>query len=102
MSRRTADSDPSSARLVVSRASDLRLQAVEWLWPSRIALGKQTIITGEAGLGKSQVTIAIAATVTTGSEWPLGEGTATIGNVIILSAEDGAADTVLPRLKAAG
>jgi putative DNA primase/helicase len=40
--------------------------------------------------------------VTTGGPWPCGEGCASLGNVIILSAEDGAADTIVPRLMAAG
>ena len=42
------------------------------------------------GTGKSQLTIAVVAPVTTGGEWPCGEGQAPLGNVIILSAEDGA------------
>ena len=57
---------------------------------------------GEPGTGKSQLTIAVVAAVTTGGEWPCGEGQAPLGNVIILSAEDGAADTIIPRLLAAG
>ena len=40
--------------------------------------------------------------VTTGGKWPCGEGQAPLGNVIILSAEDGAADTIIPRLGVAG
>jgi putative DNA primase/helicase len=48
------------------------------------------------------LTIAIVAAVTTGGEWPCGEGRAPIGNAVILSAEDGAADTIRPRLTAAG
>jgi len=40
--------------------------------------------------------------VTVGGEWPCGEGRAPCGNVIILSAEDGAADTTVPRLMAVG
>jgi AAA domain len=75
---------------------------VEWLWRGRVALGKLTLIAGEAGLGKSQLSIAMAAAVTTGGEWPCGEGRAPLGSVVILSAEDGAADTVVPRLIAAG
>src|SRR5215469_17170241 len=37
-----------------------------------------------------------------GGEWPCGEGRSPIGNVIILNAEDGAADTIVPRALAAG
>jgi RecA-family ATPase len=53
-------------------------------------------------LGKSQVGIAMAAAVTTGGPWPCDEGCAPLGNVIILSAEDDPADTIVPRLLAAG
>jgi RecA-family ATPase len=74
---------------------------VEWLWPQRVAIGKQTLIAGEAGLGKSQIGIAMAAAVTTGGPWPCNEGRAPLGNVIILSAEDDPADTIVPRLLAA-
>ena len=60
------------------------------------------MIAGEPGLGKSQVAIAIAAAVTTSGSWPLVRDCAPLGSVIILSAEDGLADTVRPRFDAAG
>lgn len=63
---------------------------------------EHTCIAGEPGTGKSQLSIAIIATVTTGDYWPCQEGRAPLGSVIILSAEDGAADTIVPRLMAAG
>ena len=88
--------------LIIQRASAVSIEPVAWLWPDRIALGKLTLIAGEAGLGKSQISLAVAAAVTTGGEWPCGEGRAPAGSVIILSAEDDAADTVVPRLMAAG
>jgi putative DNA primase/helicase len=46
--------------------------------------------------------VAVVAVVTTGGVWPCGQGRAPSGNAIILSAEDGAADTIVPRLMAAG
>jgi hypothetical protein len=49
--------------------ADVTPQPVEWLWLERVALGKLTLIAGEAGLGKSQLDRMVAA-VTTGSEWP--------------------------------
>jgi putative DNA primase/helicase len=88
--------------LITQRASDVQIEPVAWLWPGRIALGKLTLIAGQAGLGKSQMSLAVAAAVTTGGEWPCGEGRSPRGSVIVLSAEDGAADTVVPRLMAAG
>ena len=92
-----------AASALVSRcAAEITPEKIEWLWPGRLARGKHTCIAGEPGTGKSQLTIAVVAAVTTGGEWPCGEGQAPLGNVIILSAEDGAADTIIPRLLAAG
>jgi putative DNA primase/helicase len=46
--------------------------------------------------------ISIAAAISVGGQFPCDEGRAPLGNVIILAAEDGAADTTIPRLLAAG
>ena len=82
--------------VLVSRcAAEIAPEKIEWLWTGRLALGKHTCIAGEPGAGKSQLSIAIIAAVTTGGEWPCGEGRAPVGNVIVLSAEDGAADTIV-------
>ena len=88
-------------RLIVQCAADVAVQPIEWLWPSRVAIGKLTLVAGEAGLGKSQVSIAMAAAVTTSGSWPWTRAAAPLGNVIFFSAEDGAADTIVPRLVAA-
>jgi RecA-family ATPase len=60
------------------------------------------MLAGEPGLGKSQLSAFLAAIVTTHGHWPNGEGRAELGSVIVLSAEDDAADTIVPRLSAAG
>jgi RecA-family ATPase len=99
---RPAKGPANGASLIVQCAADVTPEPVEWLWPGRVALGKLALIGGEPGLGKSQVSIAMVAAVTTGGEWPCGEGHAPQGNVVILSAEDGLADTIVPRLMAAG
>jgi hypothetical protein len=65
-------------------------------------IGKQSLIAGEVGLGKSQITMSMASAVTTGGAWPCDEGMARLGSVIFLCAEDGASDTMVPRLMAAG
>jgi AAA domain len=100
----SCDPVPASPKraLIMQCAADITVKPPEWLWPGRIAVGKLTLIAGEPGLGKSQVAIAMAAIVTTGGPWPCGEGRAPLGSVIILCAEDGAADTIVPRLMAAG
>lgn len=84
------------------RMSDLPMKKINWLWPNRIARGKLTVIAGNPGLGKSQITASLAATITTGGKWPDTDNFAIKGSVIILSAEDDPADTIKPRLVAAG
>jgi putative DNA primase/helicase len=93
---------PTCSSLISRRASEIKPEPVEWLWFGRIARGKHTCIAGEPGTGKSQLSIAIAAAISTGDQWPCCEDCAPLGSVIILSAEDGAADTIVPRLTAAG
>jgi hypothetical protein len=95
-------SQPESGGLIVHRAPEITPTKIEWLWPDRIARGKHTTIAGDPATGKSQVTISIAAAVTTGGDWPCKEGQAPIGDVVLLSAEDDPADTIVPRLIAAG
>jgi hypothetical protein len=82
---------------ILVRLSDVAPEHVSWLWPRRIAVGKLTVLFGDPGLGKSYVTHDITARMTTGAEWPDG-GRAPLTNVLELNAEDGAADTVVPRL----
>jgi putative DNA primase/helicase len=98
--RAAPERSPESS-LVSSCASMVALEPVSWIWKGRIARGKHTCIAGEPGTGKSQLSMSIAAIVTMGGLWPCSEGRSPHGGVIILSAEDGAADTIVPRLHAA-
>jgi hypothetical protein len=82
--------------------SEVTIARIEWIWRGRIAKGKHTAFAGEPGIGKSQLLLSIAATVSKGGAWPCGEGTAPTGSVVLLSSEDGVADTILPRFLAAG
>ncbi|MBA7678244.1 hypothetical protein ES703_86517 [subsurface metagenome] len=77
-------------------------EKIDWLWPGRIALGKLTLLVGDPTLGKSLITLDIAARVSGGLSWPDGKVIDKNGYVIILSAEDDPADTIRPRLDAAG
>lgn len=88
---------------VTRRLSDIEPEAIRWLWPGRIALGKLTLLAGDPGLGKSLVTLDVAARVTLGSPWPDDRDTrAPRGSVVLVGCEDDLADTVRPRLDAAG
>ena len=96
-------SDSRSPALIATKASEVEIKPVEWLWPGRIPQGKLTLLAGEPGAGKSTLTYFLAAAVTVGADFPRNEGHCPGGgSVIIFSAEDDMADTIAPRLMAAG
>lgn len=84
------------------RVDTIEAQPIRWLWTGRIARGKVSMIAGNPGLGKSQVTASMTAIVSTGGTWPVDKTPCEVGNTIILSAEDDPADTIRPRLEVAG
>lgn len=87
---------------VVRTLSDVAPERVAWLWPGYLPAGKLVVIDGDPSCGKSTLTTDLAARCSTGSPWP--DGTASNGpaDVLLLSAEDGLGDTIVPRLLAAG
>jgi hypothetical protein len=85
------------------RVADVESKPIEWVWPGRIAVGKLSLVMGDPGLGKSLTTLDIASRVTRGDSWPDGRAaTAGPSGVLLLSVEDDVADTIRPRLEAAG
>lgn len=81
--------------------SDLTPEPYRWLWQYWLAMGKLHILAGAPGQGKTTIALAMAATITIGGRWPDGSRCAP-GNVLIWSGEDDPADTLVPRLMAAG
>jgi putative DNA primase/helicase len=106
----TGDSATMTAPAKVIRAADITPRPIDWFWPYRVPLGMLTLFAGDPKLGKSFVTLAMAAAASRG--WPLpgaaGRGNPDPGlaarpvNTLILSAEDDPARTIVPRLIAAG
>jgi archaellum biogenesis ATPase FlaH len=92
---------PDPVRLKVHNLQDVVPSPVTWLWPGRLPVGKFCILAGDPGLGKSYLTLDVAARVSQGGKWPDG-GDVPLGRVIIISAEDGLADTIRPRLDLLG
>ncbi|MGH7332644.1 MAG: AAA family ATPase [Candidatus Rokuibacteriota bacterium] len=76
-------------------------RGIDWIWPGRLAKGKLTLLIGEPDMGKSLISVDWAARLSRGVMWPDGE-IAEPGNIIFMTSEDGIADTVAPRLDAAG
>lgn len=94
-----ADGDP-----VLVRLADVCAEPVRWAWPGRIPLGMLTVLDGDPGLGKSLLTLDLAARVSTGAPMPDDTRSDLSGRVgvVVLSAEDDLARTIRPRLDAAG
>ena len=91
----------STAEVELQFYHHIKREQVRWLWPHRIPRGKLTLFVGNPGTGKSLATIDLAARVSTGRMFPDGHPCER-GNVLALTAEDDARDTVGPRLDAAG
>lgn len=85
----------------VIRASTVTPKKTTWLWKNWLPVGSVTIMDGDPSLGKSQITLDLAAHVTTGQPMPDSDDMIN-GPVIILSAEDSVERTTVPRLIAAG
>lgn len=83
------------------RATDIRPEAIRWIWPGWVAQGKLHILAGSPGTGKTTLALKMGATVTVGGRWPDG-ATAPLGDVLVWSGEDDPADTLVPRLMACG
>ena len=81
--------------------ADVQSEEVEWLLYPYIPLGKLTIIEGDPDEGKSFLILAIASAISNGHGLPFGKMEET-GNILLLSAEDGRADTIRPRLDLLG
>lgn len=97
-------SDPERApnRAVVVNLGSVQPRRIEWLWRQRIALGKLCVLAGRPGLGKSMLTVDVAARVSTGTPFTdCRDVSNPAGDVVILTAEDDLADTVRPRIDAA-
>lgn len=96
-----APAPKARSSVVLACGADLTPEPVRWLWQDWLALGKLHILAGAPGQGKTTIAMALAATVTLGSMWPDGKRSMS-GNVLVWSGEDDPADTLLPRLLAAG
>jgi hypothetical protein len=93
--------EPLAPGAVLRCVSEIAPEPIRWLWPGRIPLGKLTLLIGDPGLGKSLLTADVASRLTRGASFPDG-ATCASGSAIFLSAEDDPADTIRPRLDAAG
>lgn len=91
----------SHARAVILCAADIKPEPISWNWFGFLAGGKFHILGGAPGTGKTTLANRITGTITRGDLFPDGSRSR-IGQVVIWSGEDDPADTIVPRLAAAG
>ena len=82
--------------------STVSARSVDWLWYPYIPFGKVTLIQGDPGDGKTTLVLNIAALLSNGIPMPESNSEIPSVKVIYQSAEDGAEDTLNPRLVSAG
>lgn len=85
--------------IVTVPLENIRPEKVRWLWPGWIPRGRLTLIAGDPGVGKSWLTHAITASISTGRGLC---GEQDPQTVVLVALEDDPADTLRPRLEALG
>jgi putative DNA primase/helicase len=93
---------PPAFGLRVIRSSEVEPELIEWLWKDRIPLSKLTLFSGNPDVGKSLVSLDVAARLSCGKDFPDGANSLGECDILILASEDDPADTIVPRLMAAG
>lgn len=93
-----------SLKILGRKMSEIEEEPITWLWEPFIPLGMYTLIDGEEGIGKTWVTLAVAAAVSTGRGLPgvRSDQHISAGNVLLFAPEDSAAQVVKPRLRQMG
>lgn len=84
------------------RADTVEQEPILWLWDYRIAQKKLCVFAGPPDTGKTTVVIDVVSRLTRGTDWPDGAAAPFPSDVLMLISEDDLADTIAPRLTAAG
>ena len=82
--------------------SDVKASPVRWLWYPYIAIGKITLLQGDPGDGKSTMMMNLISELSKGGATPDGKALGRPQRIIYQCSEDGASDTIKPRLEACG
>jgi hypothetical protein len=90
-----------SGKFKLVQASTVKVSKIDWVWPGYLGRKLITNLAGDGGVGKSVLTVDIAARLSRGAGWPDGS-TCGPSNVVLLNAEDDPSTVLVPRLVAAG
>ena len=94
------DMKSPSARVTLTSAAGIQVRPVKWLWERRLAVGTLALMAGREGIAKSTVGYTLLAELTRGTLPGVYAGTPKA--VIVAATEDAWAETIVPRLMAAG
>jgi DNA-binding transcriptional ArsR family regulator len=86
---------------LVKAFSKVESKPVSWLWHERIPLGMLTLYVGNPGVGKSSLSLDLAARLSRGLPFPDGS-TCPFGDTLLLAGEDVPEVTIKPRLESMG
>jgi RecA-family ATPase len=92
--------DTLETKAVWSSMENVVVVATEWLWEDRIPMAL-TVFLGDPDMGKSLVTLEVAAIVSAGRDFPDAKNKPPPSKVLLMIAEDSVSSTVKPRLIAA-
>lgn len=83
--------------VILTRASSIEPEPINWLWKGYLAASKFHILAGKPGTGKTTIALDFASIMSTGRNWP--DGTkCDAANVVMWSGEDDINDTLVPRV----
>ena len=91
---------PKGLQLEVISMADVKPVKQQWVFDKVIPQGKLTVLMGESGVGKSLTALEIAAKVSRGLTGPHADQPQEPGTVLLMTADDGIAENILPRLEA--
>jgi len=84
-------------------AADIQPRDIDWFWKPYLPRGMLSLLDGDPGCGKSFITLAFAAALSTGRPFPGATGRpGKPRSSLICSAEDTAEEIIVPRLKMLG
>ena len=87
---------------VPTRLSEVSAEPVSWLWLGWLPEGSVTVLDGNPGVGKTLITLDLAARVSTGRTMPDGQPGPRKPAAVVLVTRDDVTRTVMPRLDIVG
>jgi len=96
-SKRFKTREDEEDRAHIINVDEVEAKPIRWLWHHVFPIGKVSLLVGDGGAGKSYFANYMASRITTGRDWIDSEKKLTSGAALIITTEDGVADTIKAR-----